>query len=192
MRRFYVAIPSRSPAEILVPVDHPIRACRRSPLTGAEEKATYHIRNISEWRFIRVFNALPERIRARPCRCAGLRSRSNIRRGRHARIRPDGNLKNETWRICRARAGLIGKPLNANGKGLCASRTPRYRADRHVSALKHESRASAARGRPCRVKNPTVSLYAGRLEAWHRRCVLSSGLARSAKPFLVTSGGFHA
>lgn len=56
----YVAIPSRPPAEILVPVDHPLRACRRSPLTGAEEKATYHIRNIFEWRFIRVFNALPE------------------------------------------------------------------------------------------------------------------------------------
>jgi len=56
----YVAIPSRLPAEILLPVDHPFRACRRSPLTGAEEKAPYHIRNISEWRFIRVFDALAE------------------------------------------------------------------------------------------------------------------------------------
>ncbi len=105
---------------------------------------------------------------------------------------PGGNLKNETWRICRARAGQIGKPLNANGKGICASRTPRYRAARHVSALKHEWRAGVARGWPSRMKNPTASWYSGRLAAWHRRCVLSSGLVRSAKPFLVTSGGFHA
>ncbi|QVN20147.1 hypothetical protein [Burkholderia pyrrocinia] len=55
-----VAIPSRLPAGILVPADNPTRARQRSPLTGSEEKASYHSRNISEWRFMRVFNDLAE------------------------------------------------------------------------------------------------------------------------------------
>lgn len=164
-----IAIPSRPPAGILMPIDHPIRACRRYPLTGAEEKRrpitfeTFLNGALSGFltprrnEFARVLAG------ARVCD----RDRISGTTGQ-PECGPNGNLKNETSRICRARAGLIGKPLNANGKGICASRTPRYRAAPHVSALKHAWRAEVARGWPCRVKNPTVCLYSGRLAAWHR------------------------
>ncbi|MEN2469091.1 hypothetical protein [Burkholderia sp. GS2Y] len=55
-----VAAPSRLPAGILIPADIPTRARQRSPRTEFEEKATYHSRNISEWRSMRAFDALAE------------------------------------------------------------------------------------------------------------------------------------
>ena len=124
----------------------------------------------------------------------GLRLRLglNIRCYGHTRMGRPRPFKSETFRACRDLLRKIGQAFEYIEKSIRGSRVSRPRADRHVSDLKHKSHAGIGRGGFCRAKHPTGSLSSGSWRDWHRRCVLSSGLVQLAKPFLVTSGGFHA